>query len=240
MIGGSPKMDELKKLAWRVSLTQSQRHICRQSSALSSIFSPLWKCAEYNSAIQFLDSLSEGFCLIQSGRVKWRMAGERRGKPIRCRGESFRSIFLVWNRDTLFFFFFLFYEFMKWVCVYLSLSLAAVCWKAGEPPVMQEVMVAPPLAGEVRIRIICTSLCHSDIFFWKLKVRFTFELWSSGGRWRNFGCGLWLISVYRILRHAFREYWAMKLWGNFQFCHWILGNEFEWEFQCDCVILYVR
>lgn len=59
------------------------------------------------------------------------MAGETRGKPIRCR--------------------------------------AAVCWKAGEPLVMEEVMVAPPLAGEVRIRIICTSLCYSDITFWKLK-----------------------------------------------------------------------
>ncbi|RVX16063.1 Alcohol dehydrogenase-like 7 [Vitis vinifera] len=76
------------------------------------------------------------------------MAGETRGKPIRCR--------------------------------------AAVCWKAGEPLVMEEVMVAPPLAGEVRIRIICTSLCYSDITFWKLKVR--------------------------TLRDAFREYWAMKLW----------------------------
>ena len=61
---------------------------------------------------------------------------------------------------------------MKWVCVDLLLGVAAVCWKAGEPLVMEEVMVAPPLAGEVRIRIICTSLCHSDITFWKLKVRF--------------------------------------------------------------------
>lgn len=46
---------------------------------------------------------------------------------------------------------------------------AAVCRKAGEPLVMEEVMVAPPEAHEVRIRIICTSLCHSDITFWKLK-----------------------------------------------------------------------
>ncbi|KAL6317886.1 hypothetical protein AAG906_030640 [Vitis piasezkii] len=46
---------------------------------------------------------------------------------------------------------------------------AAVSRKAGEPLVMEEVMVAPPMAGEVRIRIICTSLCHSDLTFWKLK-----------------------------------------------------------------------
>ncbi|XWS24570.1 hypothetical protein CRYUN_Cryun28dG0114100 [Craigia yunnanensis] len=31
-------------------------------------------------------------------------------------------------------------------------------------------MVAPPSPYEVRIRIICTSLCQSDITFWKLKV----------------------------------------------------------------------
>jgi S-(hydroxymethyl)glutathione dehydrogenase/alcohol dehydrogenase len=46
---------------------------------------------------------------------------------------------------------------------------AAVARKAGEPLVIEEVMVAAPKAHEVRIRIICTSLCHSDITFWKLK-----------------------------------------------------------------------
>ncbi|XP_022144320.1 alcohol dehydrogenase-like 7 [Momordica charantia] len=46
---------------------------------------------------------------------------------------------------------------------------AAVCRKAGEPLVMEEIMVAPPMDREVRIRIICTSLCHSDITFWRMK-----------------------------------------------------------------------
>ncbi|CAL5384564.1 unnamed protein product [Camellia sinensis] len=46
---------------------------------------------------------------------------------------------------------------------------AAVGRKAGEPLVIEEVIVAPPNPYEVRIRIICTSLCHSDITFWKLK-----------------------------------------------------------------------
>ncbi|XP_058220597.1 alcohol dehydrogenase-like 7 [Rhododendron vialii] len=46
---------------------------------------------------------------------------------------------------------------------------AAVARKAGEPLVIEEVIVAPPEAHEVRIRVICTSLCHSDITFWKLK-----------------------------------------------------------------------
>lgn len=48
---------------------------------------------------------------------------------------------------------------------------AAVARKAGEPLVIEEVIVAPPKAHEVRVKIICTSLCHSDVTFWKLRVR---------------------------------------------------------------------
>ncbi|KAL0360458.1 UNVERIFIED_CONTAM: Alcohol dehydrogenase-like 7 [Sesamum radiatum] len=46
---------------------------------------------------------------------------------------------------------------------------AAIARKAGDPLVIEEVIVAPPKAGEVRIKIICSSLCHSDITFLKLK-----------------------------------------------------------------------
>ncbi|KAL8218401.1 hypothetical protein R6Q57_021774 [Mikania cordata] len=46
---------------------------------------------------------------------------------------------------------------------------AAIARKPGEPLVIEEVIVAPPKTGEVRIKIICTSLCHSDLTFWKLK-----------------------------------------------------------------------
>ncbi|KAJ8625022.1 hypothetical protein MRB53_033552 [Persea americana] len=47
---------------------------------------------------------------------------------------------------------------------------AAVCRGAGEALLIEEVEVAPPKAWEVRIRVICTSLCHSDITYWKMKV----------------------------------------------------------------------
>ncbi|CAN6301989.1 unnamed protein product [Urochloa humidicola] len=46
---------------------------------------------------------------------------------------------------------------------------AAVCRAAGEPLVIEEIVVDPPKAYEVRIRIICTSLCHSDVTFWQMK-----------------------------------------------------------------------
>ncbi|KAM3304456.1 alcohol dehydrogenase-like 7 [Capsicum chacoense] len=46
---------------------------------------------------------------------------------------------------------------------------AAVSRKPGEPLVIEEVIVAPPKAQEVRLKIICTSLCYSDITFWRMK-----------------------------------------------------------------------
>uniref|UniRef100_A0A0D3FET7 Uncharacterized protein n=1 Tax=Oryza barthii TaxID=65489 RepID=A0A0D3FET7_9ORYZ len=40
---------------------------------------------------------------------------------------------------------------------------AAVCRAAGEPLAVEEIVVDPPKAHEVRIKIVCTSLCHSDV-----------------------------------------------------------------------------
>ncbi|KAI5669039.1 hypothetical protein M9H77_18892 [Catharanthus roseus] len=47
---------------------------------------------------------------------------------------------------------------------------AAVAREAGKPLVIEEVIVAPPKTHEVRIKIICTSLCFSDVTFWRMKV----------------------------------------------------------------------
>ncbi|GAY39864.1 hypothetical protein CUMW_047650, partial [Citrus unshiu] len=46
---------------------------------------------------------------------------------------------------------------------------AAVAWEAGKPLVMEEVEVAPPQANEVRVKILFTSLCHTDVYFWEAK-----------------------------------------------------------------------
>ncbi|GJN30529.1 hypothetical protein PR202_gb18842 [Eleusine coracana subsp. coracana] len=61
---------------------------------------------------------------------------------------------------------------------------AAVCRAGGEPLVIEEIVVDPPKAYELRIRIICTSLCHSDVTFWRMKVCFfcPFHCCSSGPR----------------------------------------------------------
>ncbi len=43
-------------------------------------------------------------------------------------------------------------------------SKAAVAWGAGQPLTIEEIDVMPPQAGEVRIRILATGVCHTDAF----------------------------------------------------------------------------
>lgn len=45
---------------------------------------------------------------------------------------------------------------------------AAICKEPGEALVIEEIEVAPPEAWEIRIKILCTSLCHTDVTFWKM------------------------------------------------------------------------
>lgn len=40
---------------------------------------------------------------------------------------------------------------------------AAVCYAFGQPLVVEEIEVDPPMAGEVKIRMVATAICHSDI-----------------------------------------------------------------------------
>lgn len=44
---------------------------------------------------------------------------------------------------------------------------AAVAWGAGEALVMEEVEVSPPHPMEIRIKVVCTSLCRSDVTAWQ-------------------------------------------------------------------------
>jgi len=41
---------------------------------------------------------------------------------------------------------------------------AAVAWAAGAPLSIEDVVVAPPAAGEVRVRILYTGVCHTDAY----------------------------------------------------------------------------
>lgn len=44
---------------------------------------------------------------------------------------------------------------------------AAVVWGPGEPFVIEEVQVDPPQRMEVRVRILFTSICHTDLSAWQ-------------------------------------------------------------------------
>ncbi|XP_026209538.1 alcohol dehydrogenase 1-like [Anabas testudineus] len=41
---------------------------------------------------------------------------------------------------------------------------AAVAWEPNKPLVIEEVEVAPPQANEVRIKIVATAVCHTDLY----------------------------------------------------------------------------
>ncbi|XP_051137809.1 8-hydroxygeraniol oxidoreductase-like isoform X2 [Andrographis paniculata] len=40
---------------------------------------------------------------------------------------------------------------------------AAVVWKSGEPLKVEEIQVDPPKSSEIRIKMLCASMCHTDI-----------------------------------------------------------------------------
>jgi Zn-dependent alcohol dehydrogenase len=47
---------------------------------------------------------------------------------------------------------------------------AAVAYAAKEPLSFEDVLVAPPHAGEVRVKIINSSICQSDLYYLLGKV----------------------------------------------------------------------
>ncbi len=44
-----------------------------------------------------------------------------------------------------------------------STMKSAVCYGAGEPLVIEEISIDPPQRGEVKVRMVATAICHSDI-----------------------------------------------------------------------------
>lgn len=41
---------------------------------------------------------------------------------------------------------------------------AAVAWAAKQPLSIETIQVAPPKAGEVRIKVLATGVCHTDAY----------------------------------------------------------------------------
>ena len=40
---------------------------------------------------------------------------------------------------------------------------AAVCYEFGQPLVIEDLELAPPRRGEVKVRMVATAICHSDV-----------------------------------------------------------------------------
>lgn len=52
------------------------------------------------------------------------------------------------------------------MCIYVYVYIyivAAICWEFGKPATVEEIQVDPPKATEVRVKMLCASLCHTDI-----------------------------------------------------------------------------
>ena len=47
---------------------------------------------------------------------------------------------------------------------------AAVCYEIGKPLVVEEVDLDPPKAGEVKVKLAATAVCHSDIHVFKGEI----------------------------------------------------------------------
>lgn len=62
------------------------------------------------------------------------------------------------------------FQHVSYTDLWVVRAAAAVANKGGEPLVIEEVIVSPPKARKVRLKIICTSLCYTDIIVWRMKV----------------------------------------------------------------------
>jgi len=45
-----------------------------------------------------------------------------------------------------------------------------VAWEPEKPLSIENIEVAPPQRGEVRLKILFNSLCRTDVYWWDVKV----------------------------------------------------------------------
>jgi len=121
-------------------------------------------------------------CELQSTFYSISMATQ--GQVITCKGFlSFLSIFisiqydhinsLIHSFSLLSYVYILYYSSSQTLITpfsYIYICVAAVAWEPNKPLIIEDVQVAPPQAGEVRIQILFTALCHTDAYTWSGKV----------------------------------------------------------------------
>ncbi|KAF6153409.1 hypothetical protein GIB67_003599 [Kingdonia uniflora] len=85
---------------------------------------------------------------------------------------------------------------------------AAVAWGPGEALVIEDVVLDPPNPLEIRIKVVCTSLCRSDITQWESKAIALFP--------RIFGheaSGLFIKKLHTRMHARRRDFISIKLCG---------------------------
>ena len=55
---------------------------------------------------------------------------------------------------------------------------AAVCYEPGKPLIIEDIDIDPPQSGEVKVRLVATAICHSDIHAYMETGTENFLLWS--------------------------------------------------------------
>lgn len=83
---------------------------------------------------------------------------ENSGKILTCKGKSHAIFIFIFEKI----------QFHGDLCFFEI--AAAVAYGPGEPLVVEEILVHPPKSMEVRIKILFTSICHTDLSAWKGEV----------------------------------------------------------------------
>ena len=121
---------------------------------------------------------------------------------------------------------------VRWKCE------AAVAWEANKPLVIEDVQVAPPQAGEVRIKILFTALCHTDAYTWSGKV-YTYICVDFDWYHSFFFFSVMMVCwgcCDELELGIFVFFYFVNLWSNF-WCFWLGEIEFVDEFWWKAWIL---
>lgn len=151
----------------------------KQWTAIFSINTTIWSCFFHYTLKKIL--FKNSYTMSTAGQV------------IRCKGDDKLSSLLpypnnynssliplsptyIWSNIPLFLVWVTLISFFTTFIIHaialnsVVLIVAAVAWEAGKPLSIEEVEVAPPQKHEVRIKILFTALCHTDVYYWECKV----------------------------------------------------------------------
>ena len=82
---------------------------------------------------------------------------------------------------------------------------AAVCYELGKPLVIEEIDIDDPHDGEVKVRLVATAICHSDVH--AIRGDWGGEVCGVQGRFR-------VLSLRQAMEDHFRSYFRRRADGG--------------------------